>query len=211
MRFSSDIITPVSLEKLVDRIEVPMAEVKAGNLRKGMYILFKNEPFQVTKTDFMSPGKGSAFMRVKLRSVKTENTQEFTYKSTESIEQLEVTNQEMQFLYEDGSDVVFMNPRTYEQVTVARALVEEAVNLLTPEISVYIMFYNDVAIGVSLPPKVTLTVMQAQEAVAGNTVGQARKPVTLETGLEVQAPLFVKTGDKLVIDTATKTYVSRAT
>lgn len=187
-----------------------MAEIKAGNIRKGMYILFKNQPFHVTKTDFMSPGKGSAFMRVKLRGVKSLATQEFTYKSTESVEQLDVTNQEMQFLYDDGSDVVFMNQRSYEQVSIPRSLVEEDLGLLTPEVTVYIMFYNDEAIGVSLPPKVTLSVVEAQEAVAGNTVGQARKPVTLETGLEVQAPLFVKVGDKLVIDTATKAYVARA-
>jgi len=187
-----------------------MSEIRAGNIRKGMYLLFKNEPYLVTKTDFMSPGKGSAFMRVKMRSVKTAATQEFTYKSTESVEQLDVSNQEMQFLYEDGSDVVFMNPRSFEQVSINRKLVEDTLNLLTPEVTVYIMFYNDEAIGASLPPKVTLAVTYAEDASAGNTVGQARKPVTLETGLEVQAPLFVKTGDKLVIDTATKTYVSRA-
>lgn len=186
-----------------------MADIKAGNIRKGMYILFKGEPFLVTKTDFMSPGKGSAFMRVKMRSIKTASTQEFTYKSTESVEQLDVTNQEMQFLYEDGTDVVFMNPRSYEQVSINRELVEDASGLLTPDVTVYIMFYNDEAIGVSLPPKVVLEVTHAEEASAGNTVGQAKKPVTLETGLEVMAPLFVKTGDKLVIDTATKAYVSR--
>lgn len=187
-----------------------MAEIKAGNIRKGMYILFKNEPFIVTKTDFMSPGKGSAFMRVKLRSLKTENTQEFTYKSTESVEQLDITSQEMQFLYVDSDEVVFMNARTYEQVSIARSLVGDSADLLTADISVYIMFYDDKAIGVSLPPKVTLSVTHAQDADAGNTVGQARKPVTLETGLVIQAPLFVKTGDKLIVDTLTKTYVSRA-
>jgi elongation factor P len=187
-----------------------MSEIKAGNIRKGMYLLFKNEPYLVTKTDFMSPGKGSAFMRVKMRSVKTASTQEFTYKSAESVEQLDVTNQEMQFLYQDGQDIVFMNPRSYEQVSIDGKLVEDILDLLTPEVTVYIMFYNDDAIGATIPPKVTLTVTMAQDAASGNTVGQARKPVTLETGLEVQAPVFVKTGDKLVIDTATKSYVSRA-
>jgi elongation factor P len=103
-----------------------------------------------------------------------------------------------------------MNPRSYEQVSIDGKLVEDILDLLTPEVTVYIMFYNDEAIGATIPPKVTLTVTMAQDAASGNTVGQARKPVTLETGLEVQAPVFVKTGDKLVIDTATKSYVSRA-
>jgi elongation factor P len=186
-----------------------MPEIKAGNIRKGMYILFKNQPFLVTKTDFMSPGKGSAFMRVKMRGVKSEATQEFTYKSTESVEQLDISSVEMQYLYEDGSVVVFMNPRDYDQVEVPRKLLEDKLDLLTPDVKVYIMFYDDEAIGASLPPKVTLEVVEAEEAVAGNTVGQARKEVKLETGLLVQAPLFVKKGDKLIIDTDSKTYVSR--
>lgn len=186
-----------------------MSEIKAGNIRKGMYLLFKNQPALVTKTDFMSPGKGSAFMRVKMKSVITGSTQEFTYKSNESVEELEVSSLEMQFLYDDGTDVVFMHPRTYEQAAIPRDLVEDKLDLLTPEISVYILFYEGKALGVSFPPKVKLAVVETEEAVAGNTVGQARKNVTLETGLVVQAPLFIKVGEKLVIDTETKTYVSR--
>ena len=186
-----------------------MPDIKAGNIRKGMYIEFKGQPYHVSKADFMSPGKGSAFMRVKMKSVKTGNTQEFTYKSTESVEELEVNSQEMQYLYQDASSVVFMNGRTYEQVEIPRSLVDDQLELLTPEIKAYIMFYDGEAIGVSLPPKVTLEVTEAFPAVAGNTQGQARKEVTMETGLKVQAPIFVKKGDKLVIDTASKTYVSR--
>lgn len=186
-----------------------MPTIKAGNIRKGNYIKFKDQPYLVTKTDFMSPGKGSAFMRVKMKSVKTGHTQEFTYKSTEAVEELEVNNQEMQYLYQDSSSAVFMNPRTYAQVEIPISLVEDQIQLLTPEIKVYIMFYQDDAIGVTLPPKVTLEVTQAHPAVAGNTQGQARKEVMLETGLKVQAPIFVNKGDKLVIDTETKSYVSR--
>ncbi len=186
-----------------------MSTIKAGNIRKGMYLKFKDQPFLVTKTDFMSPGKGSAFMRIKLKSVKTDSTQEFTYKSTESVEELEISSQEMQYLYQDANSVVFMNPRSYEQVEIPRQLVEEQTQLLTPDVKVYIMFYEGEAIGVSLPPKVTLEVVEAYPAVAGNTQGQARKEVVMETGLKVQAPIFINKGDKLIVDTATKTYVSR--
>lgn len=186
-----------------------MSEIKAGSIRKGMYISFKNQPHVITKTDFVSPGKGSAFMRAKLKNVSTGSVQEFTFKSNESVEELEVSSLEMQFLYADSSEVVFMNARSYEQAAVPRDLIEDKIDLLTPEISCYILFYEDKALGVNLPPKVTLKVVEAQDAAAGNTVGQARKPVVLETGLEVAAPVFVKVGDSLIIDTETKQYVSR--
>jgi elongation factor P len=184
--------------------------ISGGNIRKGMYILFKNEPYQVTKTDFMSPGKGSAFMRVKMRNVKTGNSQEFTYKSTESVEEIDVMNTEMQFLYADDTEAVFMDPRTYEQTSVPMSLIEDDVKLLTPEATVYVVLYEEKAIGVRLSPKVILTVTYAEEAVAGNTVGNARKEAELETGLKVFVPLFVKTGDKIIVDTETHQYVSRA-
>ncbi len=187
-----------------------MPEIKAGSLRKHMYISFKGQPHQVVKTDFISPGKGSAFMRVKLRNFETGNTVDFTYKSNESVPQIDVTNQQLQYLYHDSSEVVFMNARTYEQVSIPVSFAEDSLQLLTPDVQVYVIFNDETPIGISLPPKVTLKVTDAIEAVAGNTVGQARKEVTLETGLVVQAPLFVKKGDSLIIDTETKTYISRA-
>lgn len=187
-----------------------MSVIKAGSIRKGMYLSHKNQPYFVTHTDFMSPGKGSAFMRVKFRNAKTGNTQEFTYKSTESVEVLDVATKQMQFLYKDGEESVFMDADTYEQVSVSNELIGEKVGLLSPDIAVYILFYEEEALGVSFPPKVRLKVEYAEDAVAGNTQGQARKNVTLETGLVVSAPIFVSTGDTLVIDTETLTYVSRA-
>lgn len=184
--------------------------IKAGNVRKNTYVLFKNQPHLVTKTDFMSPGKGSAVMRLKMRNIKTGFSQEFTFKSTDSIEEVEVSSRELQFLYADESEVVFMDQRSYEQVSVDRSLVDDQVDLLTSETSVYVVFYEEKAIGVHLPPKVTLKVTYSEEATAGNTVGQARKQAEVETGLKVSVPLFVKTGDSIIIDTNTKEYISRA-
>lgn len=185
-------------------------EIKAGNLRKGMYVLFKNQPHIITSANFISPGKGSAFMRSKLKSIKTGNTAEFTFKSTESLDQLDVTSQQMQFLYMDAQDAVFMDQRSFEQVTVPHSLLDGKELLLTPDVTAYILFFEEKAIGLNFPPKVKLKVEHADESTAGNTVGQAKKNVKLETGLVVQAPLFVKTGDVLIIDTETQTYVSRA-
>jgi elongation factor P len=184
--------------------------IKAGTIRKGMYILFKNDPCLVTKTDFMSPGKGSAFMRAKFKSLKTENTQEFTYKSTESVEMIDVSSTQMQFLYKDGTDMVFMNPDTYEQAEVSAKLIGDKVKLLIPEMKVYVISYDEKAIGVSFPPKIKLKVDYAEDAVAGNTMGSAKKEIRLETGLLVQAPIFIKEGESVIIDSETLAFVSRA-
>ena len=183
--------------------------IKAGNIRKGSYILFKGTPHLVTRADFVSPGKGSAFMRAKIRSVKTGSTQEYTFKSVEPIEEVEVQSQKMQFLYNDGDSAVFMNGQTFDQVEVPLDLIGEKANLLTADTQIHVMFYEGVAIDASFPPKITLKVIQADEAVAGNTMGTARKPVVLETGYEVLAPIFVKEGDYLAIDTETLQYDSR--
>lgn len=184
--------------------------IKAGNVKKNTYVLFKNQPHLVTKTDFMSPGKGSAVMRLKMKNVKTGFSQEFTFKSTDTIEEVEVSSRELQFLYADETEVVFMDQRSFEQVSVDRELVSDQVDLLTSEATVYVVFYDEKAIGVRLPPKVTLNITYTEEATAGNTVGQARKQAEVETGLKVAVPLFVKTGDSIIVDTTTKEYVSRA-
>lgn len=186
-----------------------MSNIKAGAISKGMYLLFRNEPWQVTRSDFFHPGKGSAVQRVKLRHVKNGNTQDITYKTSESVEMIEVNSNEMQFLYNDGSDVVFMDPRTYDQVAVPLSLIEDKVGYLIPDVSCYVVSYEDEVLGVSLPPKVKLKVEYAEDATAGNRVNAPKKPVKMETGIEVMAPLFVKTGDTLIIDTETGEYVSR--
>lgn len=186
-----------------------MAIIKGGNIRKGTYILFKDHPHLVTKTEFISPGKGSAFTRARLKSTKTGNSIDFTFKSTESVEELEITTRLMQFLYADSEEVAFMDPRTYEQVSIPRSLVEDKLGYLTSDTEVYILFYEEEAMGVRVPLKVRLKVTYAEDATAGNRVNAPKKPVTLETGLIVQAPLFVTVGDILIIDTETGEYVSR--
>jgi len=184
--------------------------INGGNIKKGSYILFKNQPALVTKTEFVAPGKGSAFMRAKMKFVKTGSTQEFTFKSVEPVEEIDMVIREMQFLYLDEEEVVFMDPRTFEQVSITKALLEEKVGYLIPELTMYILFYNDDAIGVRFPANVKLKVTYAEDATAGNRVNAPKKPVTVETGIEVQVPLFVKTGDVVIIDTDSGAYVSRA-
>lgn len=187
-----------------------MSSIKAGNIKKGSYIRFKNQPYLVTKTDFMSPGKGSAVMRCKLKSLEANSTIEFTFKSNETIEELDIASVKMQYLYHDGDEVVFMNQRSFEQASVPIGLLEDQLDLLVAEMEAYVLLFDEKPIGVSLPPKVTMTVVRADEAVAGDTVGQAKKEAETETGLILQVPLFVKKGEKIVVDTSNKQYVSRA-
>jgi len=175
-----------------------------------MYILFKQAPHLVTKTDFMSPGKGSALMRIKLKSILGSGTTDFTYKSNESVEEVEVSSKQMQYLYKDGDELVFMDGTTFEQLSVPIELVGDQHQLLKEEQQVYVLLFDEKPIGVRLPDKVTLLVSHAEDADGGNTVGQARKMVELETGFSLLAPLFVKTGDSLIIDTTSMSYFSRA-
>jgi elongation factor P len=188
-----------------------MANTNAGNISKGMFLIFKGVPQLVTKTEFMSPGKGSAIMRVRFKNAQTGATQDFTYKTSEQVEVADVDKKEMQFLYRDGDDVYFMNPRDYEQVSVPYSLIEDQFGFLTADLKVTILFYEEKAIGVSLPAHVTMKVTEAFDAVAGNRVNAPKKPVTVETGLQVHVPLFIKTGDLIIVDTTSGEYLARAT
>ncbi|NLG06280.1 MAG: elongation factor P [Candidatus Pacebacteria bacterium] len=186
-----------------------MSIIKAGNIKKGSYILYRNAPHYVSYVKFVSPGKGSAFSRVKMRDMRSGANVEFTFKSHDNVEELDVSSKEMQFLYKADDEVIFMDPVSYEQIPVPAKLLEGQVEMLTADIKVYVLFYEEKALGVSLPPKVKLKVAKADNAVTGDRQTAGKKPVIMETGLVVQAPLFIKEGDVLSIDTTTGDYVSR--
>jgi elongation factor P len=187
-----------------------MSKLKAGNIKKGTYVLHNGKPHYVTKAQFVSPGKGSAFTRTKLQDISSGSTLDFVFKSHDSVEEVNVESNEMQFLYNMGDEVVFMDPRSYEQINVPVKLMDGKEKFLVPELNVYIQFYQEKAIGISLPPKIKMVVEVAEEAIAGDRQNAGKKPVTMETGLIVQAPLFVKKGDTLLLDTDSGEYVSRA-
>ncbi len=159
----------------------------------------------------MAPGKGSPIMRVKYRNIKTGSTQEFTYKTNEQVEIAEVDKKEMQYLYRDSDNLVFMDPRTYDQAGVPVSLIEEQIGYLMPDMRCWIVWFEGKAVGVVLPPHVQVKVIDAPEAVAGNRVNAPKKFVKVETGVEVLAPLFIKEGDMIILDTATGEYISRVT
>ena len=187
-----------------------MSKISAGAITKGMYLLYRDAPHQVSKAEFMNPGKGSAIMRVKLKNVQTGAVTDFTYKTNETVEQPNIDKIEMQFLYNDGTNVVFMEPRTYDQAQVPVDLMEGQTGYLIPDLMCWVISYQNNPIGVLLPPHVTIKVTEAPDAIAGNRVNAPKKLAMTETGLEVQVPLFVKTGESIIVDTSTGEYVSRA-
>ena len=186
-----------------------MSTINAGNISKGSFIIYKGVPHYVTKADFMSPGKGSPIMRIKMKNAQTGAASEYTFKSNETVEVADMTKRDMMFLYADGNEAVFMDPRTYDQVSVPQKLIENKVGFLITNQKCIVLWHNEKAIGVEVPPNVVLTVTEAHEAIAGNRVNAPKKPVKLETGIEIQAPIFIKTGDKVSVDTTTGEYLSR--
>lgn len=187
-----------------------MPKVKVTALIKGSYIQHKGKPQQVLSTSFHHPGRGGGVCSMKMRNLITGALLEETFKSSEQVELLDLQSKEMQFLYTDGDDLIFMDPRSYEQVALPAVLLEGKLPILVPDLKVYVLFDDETALAVTLPPKVTLEVTDAPEAVAGNTVNAAKKTATLETGLEVLVPLFIKTGERVIVDTDTLQYISRA-
>jgi|SRR3989339_1115704 len=185
-----------------------MNTINAGNITKGSYILFKGAPVGVTKTEFMSPGKGSPVMRIKFKNVQTGSAGEFTYKTSEQVEVAEVSKKEMQYLYRDGSELVFMDPKSYDQASVPVALVDK-LGYLTANLKCWVVWYKEKAIGVALPSSVTLKVTESPNEVAGNRINAPKKTVKLETGIEAQVPLFIKVGESVTLDTGTDAYLSR--
>ena len=186
-----------------------MITVNAGNITKGMYLIFKGKPHLVTKTEFMSPGKGAAVMRVKYKSVESAAAIEFTYKTSEQVEVADVDKREMEFLYRTGDDIVFMNSKTYDQANIPLRLIEDQIGFLIPNLKCWTLWYKGEPIGVSLPPNVILKVIESPNEVAGNRINSPKKTVKVETGMEVMVPIFIKMGEKVLIDTTTKEYLGR--
>ncbi len=187
-----------------------MTLIKANQLKTGMFVLYKDSPCAVVKCEFYFPGKGSAFARTKMKNVKTGNVYEYTFKSNDMVESVDVETTELQYLYGEGDTYYFMNPRTFDQFEVPGKIFEGKEKYLLPEMKMFFNYYEGEVIGVRFPLKVTVKVTEAQEASAGNTVNAPKKPVMIETGVEVLVPLFVKEGEMIIVDTETGEYVSRA-
>lgn len=180
-------------------------------IRKNMFIMYNNEPNFVTEAEFYSPGKGTAFTRVKMRNLNTGRVIPFTFKSGERIEELEVSFKTMQFLYADDNIATFMDPESYEQYELKRSLAESYLPYMKEGSDYILILYNDAPISIKFPAQVVLEITETSPAVRGNTANNATKEAVVETGATVLVPLFLSIGEKIKVDPESGYYQGRAT
>jgi elongation factor P len=183
--------------------------IRAGEISKGVFLLIKGDPYEVVEREFVSPGKGSAFVRLKMKNLKTGQVLKQTTKTQESVEDIQVDYQPCQYLYADDAKYHFMDTKTYEQIEVHKVGLEDRQSFLKEGEVFQLVIWDNSPIDIVIPYKMAFIVKEAQNAIKGDTVTGGTKPVTLETGLVVRVPLFIKQGDKVLINTETQEYVER--
>jgi elongation factor P len=182
----------------------------ANDLRRGMAINYNGDICVVLDFQHRTPGNLRAFVQASLRSIRTGKSSDIRLSSTEKIEPVPMITTKMEYSYKDGADYVFTNPENYETVTLTAELVGDAKNYLVENGEVTVTFVEEKAVTVEIPASVILTVTDAPEGVRGDSANNVQKAITVETGITVQAPLFIKTGEKIRIDTRTGKYMERA-
>ncbi|MDD4136213.1 MAG: elongation factor P [Candidatus Shapirobacteria bacterium] len=186
-----------------------MGVISTSQFKKGIYIIFQDEPHMVVDIAFVSPGKGSAFYRTKLKNLYTGRIVEYTYKSGEKVEEVIVETHEAEYSYFDGSNYVFIEPRSFEQYIVPVEIIGDDKVYLKEGLLYRIKFYNENPVGISLPKTIAYTVVEAENSVKGDTATNATKQAVLDTGMTVQVPLFIKAGEEILVNTETGDYLSR--
>ncbi len=184
--------------------------ISTNEFRTGLTIEYEGDVFVVIDFQHVKPGKGAAFVRSKLKNVRTGAVVEKTFRAGEKISKAHIERRPMQYLYKDGENYVFMDTNNYEQVYLREDQLDDATKYLKDNMNLHILFYQNESFGVELPNSVELKVVETEPGVRGDTATGATKPATLETGAVVQVPLFINAGDVLIIDTRTGNYVQRA-
>jgi len=184
--------------------------ISTNDLKTGMALDLPEGLVTVVDFQHVKPGKGGAFVRTKLKNVRTGAVIDRTYRADEKLGLAMIDKREMQFLYREGSEYVFMDNETYDQLHVQPVALGDATNYLKEGDTVTLPMYNGEIVGVDMPAAVVLEVAETEPGIQGDRVSGARKPATLETGLVVQVPLFVETGEKIKVDTRTGEYLARA-
>ena len=183
--------------------------IKAGQIAKGQCLIWKGDPYLVTEREFVNPGKGSAFVRVKLKSLMHGRVLQETIKSNDSVEEADVFDRDAQYMYADDTAYNFMDAETYDQFQVQREGLEDKISFMKEGDTYRVVMWEQTPIDVTVPLKMVMEVTEAADAIKGDTVTGATKPVTTETGLEVKVPLFIKQGDKILVNTESGEYVER--
>ena len=183
--------------------------IQATQLRAGMILEYNNDLWRVMTITHITPGNWRGMVQTKLRNIKSGSQTENRFRSEDRVERVILSQQTMQFLYQDGDDYHFMNTESYEQITIPKELIEDVAGYLTPNLEVEVEFYETTPLNVTLPKTVSLKVAQTDPGIRTAAVNNTLKPATLETGLVIQVPHFVNEGDTITINTETREYLSR--
>ena len=183
--------------------------ISTNDLKNGMTLALPEGLFQVVEFQHVKPGKGGAFVRTKLRNVRAGTTVERTFRADEKVDQAVIDKREMQYLYSDGDDMVFMDVTSYDQMNVPPKALGDAAGFLLEGNNAVLQMYKDEIVGVDLPAAVEMEVTYTEPGLQGDRSSAGRKPATVQTGLTVQVPLFVNTGDRIKVDTRSGDYITR--
>ena len=184
-------------------------KIYASEIRVGMLIEYKDDLWQILKTQHVKPGKGGAFAQVEMKSVNKGTKLNERFRSSENVEKASLEETNYNFLYEDENNYFFMEPKSFEQIDIKKDLIGEKGKLLTENLEVSVSFYNDKPISVELPNQVTCKIETTDVALKGQTVSSSYKPATLNNGLNIQVPPFIESGDEIVLDTRNLEYVKK--
>ena len=186
-----------------------MPAISTNDLKNGMTLRLDNGLFTVVEFQHVKPGKGGAFVRTTLRNARSGAVIDRTFRAAERVEQAILDKRDMQFLYADGDDYVFMDTVTYDQLNVPPSALGEAAQYLVPQATANLAMHGGDIVSVEIPASVELTIAETEPGIQGDRVSGARKPATLETGKVIQVPLFVNTGERVRVDTRTGEYMTR--
>ncbi len=184
-------------------------KINASEIRVGMLLEYKNDLWQVLKTQHVKPGKGGAFAQVEMKSLNKNTKLNERFRSSETVEKAAVEEEKFTFLYEDENDYFFMNPKSFDQINIKKEIVGEKGKLLTESLEVSVSFYNDSPISVDLPNQVTCKIETTDAAIKGQTASSSYKPATLNNGLNIQVPPFIESGDMVLLDTRNLEYIKK--
>ncbi len=184
--------------------------INVNDFKTGMTIIYEGNLYQVIEFQHVKPGKGAAFVKTKLKNLRSGAVIEITFNSSIKVEQAHIEKSKMQYLYAEGDKYIFMNMNDYNQVELTSKQLGDSVKFLKENLEVDIVFYEGELLGINLPEKIEMLITATEPAVKGNTTTGAQKDATLETGMTVKVPLFIEEGEKIIISTKDGKYVSRA-
>ena len=184
-------------------------KINAGEIRVGMLLEYKNDLWQVLKTQHVKPGKGGAFAQVEMKSINKNTKLNERFRSSETVEKASLDETNFNFLYEDDQNYFFMEPKTFEQIEIKKNIVGEKGKLLTENLKVTVSFYNESPISVDLPNQINCKIESTDVALKGQTVSSSYKPAILNNGLSIQVPPFIEAGDEVVVDTRNLEYIKK--